>query len=846
MIRSGTKRGLAASAVAALAVVGLPAASHAATVTESSLTVTTGASSVYQYQNDTVTVNVKGSDGNAFADGTGTITVSEKLADTSSTAPAPKLYIDDNAENSAALDLTSGTGSFTVASDSAGTVTVTVKDGNGFSDSKTFTVAPVDTTGGTAAVKSLALSSTSLSEYADDFATDGKDLFSVTADDSASEPVTGATINYTVTDSKGNTLKTGTLTTPTATEGISTYSVPMDDLTGSISAAGTYKVNLWVNNATASATPNADPGEPTGTFTLTLTAAPTNTPATLQADANGQVIDSSAATEVKGSPELPADGKAVTVPVSATVLGKDGKPLANAAVRFDVTVGSGKAAGFQTTTDSNGVATVNVPVTPAQAVDGDTIAATLYLSESPTVGAGDKVGSETDVATFAKRVDSIEYAGTGDKIQAAPGQTVSVPVKVADQFGQADPNQVLTLKIAGDNASNTLLTQTTNASGTATFTYTDTAKTHTSGDQLTVADVTDSSVVSDVNGLQVDYVSGNLVPATVTFTADPTSALTTAPAPEEAGAAGQNDYTVQVQNATKENLANSAVTVSVDKGFLVDASGKHVTSLNLTTDDSGDVSFEAGSTAAGTQNVTVAAGSVVAHPKYAYTYDASEPYSLVPVTASPAAIISGTTQKFVYQVTDEWGNPVTSSNPWYGADVYFAQGASTDPGYLAGGSEEVDSNGDVVAVLSTSSSDSGSGSVVATPDGWDWASTAAPASDGATASFTDPNGAGVPIDYTVAPAPVPPAPPAAITVKVTGKSVGSNDQLTISAGSKAAGAKVTVTVGGKTVKTGKLSSAGKLVVKVKDKNGNKKATKYVVKVAATSATKAGSKTISVK
>ena len=101
-------------------------------------------------------------------------------------------------------------------------------------------------------------------------------------------------------------------------------------------------------------------------------------------------------------------------------------------------------------------------------------------------------------------------------------------------------------------------------------------------------------------------------------------------------------------------------------------------------------------------------------------------------------------------------------------------------------------------------------------------------------------------DPTATAPPVPPTPaPAAIDLKVTGKDKGKTDKVKVNANGKAEGLVAKVFKGNKKIASHKLDGSGNFTFSVKDKNGKDK-TKYTVKVAKTSKTKAAEKSVKIK
>lgn len=837
MNRSGIKRGLAVSAVAALGVVGVPGMAHAADAASLGLTPASGTVVAYQY--DTVTVKALDSSGAAATTPTTvhlTITESDPKGATDTSASP---FDDDGTITgftSAAAsggqwtetgDVTvpaGGTATFKLGSEIAGTVHIAAADG-AITKSTSFSVTPGTDATSPADVKSLSLDSSSLSEYTGDWTADGADPFNFEALNASGNPLGNVTVNYEVTKSGSSTpVASDTIDIPAAAfSDTNPFVVPMDDLTSIITTAGTYTFKLWVNNAADGGTNGADAGEPTGTFTLTLTDAPAATAP--------DGLSTPTATNVGGTWELPADGKDTPTQASVTLVDGSGHPVSGAKVRFDVVItppggGSPIRTSIPATSDPSGVASVNPTLPAALDIAGTTISVHPFLSASSSTGVGTSLTAARTI-TVTKRNYALAFAGAGDHIQASKGGTVSVPVTIADQFGDIPQvTQSLGFSVTGANAtSGQTIIQATN--GQATYTYTDTkASVGTAQDTVHVNDLSTSGVAP--LDLDVDYIAGSTTASKVTFTTDPTSGYASADLvpdktvdPDYSSSA----YTVHVVNADNEPLVNSKVTFSVDKGFVTDGTDAHKgSSITLYTDNSGDATVYLGSTAAGTQHLTVVDGSATASPKYGVTYEAAAPYSLT-WSSAPTTIVPGQSAKYLVEITDEWGNPVE------GESVDPAIADNTQPGTVDffDSNFTSDANGIASVVVKTLETDSGTGTLTVKPGSW-VPSGAAPATDGATAPYTDAKG--ISTTYTVEePVVVTPPPAQPKITAFSGKSVRANDVLTVKV-ANGNGKRVNIVRGGKVIAHGAVKG-GKVVFRVKDNNGNK-VTRYVAKVAKSS------------
>ena len=797
-----------------------------------------------------------------------------------------------------------GSFKFGVASSAGGTVTVDTGTSylGGSAESK-LTVQPVQSGG--AAVSSLSVSPDSVTQYDHDVAP----VYTVTALNASGVPVDAAVVKAAV-NGVYNPAIVADRTTALATWGATgtvTFTIPE-------SAAGAHDtITFFVEPPTTPNSNKLDPTDPQRTVSATFATPPTGISLT-----NSHL-------SVPSNPAL-ASPTAQTLPVTVTVLDNTAAkaPVSGVRVAVEATSsvpGAPSIPRVTGVTGGDGTATLNVAVPAGEAADGTHLALKGYISGSTVLTSGDAFANTLDVS-FEQRRYFVSYngvptqpvAGMVASVQAVAGGQVSIPLHVQDQFGEPGDNVTLGYTIAsnptnahdrGNEKAATAIT--TDANGNATITYTDQAKnaaTKNDSDKV-VIDPVYSFGKLDANGgitLNVSYLSSltadgtksawgtwsdygrgsesdvdpNAAPAggkasyTTVVSADPAVVQTRS---------AHVGYSVLLRSPDNVNLIGQKVTFSAPGAILVDPNHLDVNgnptygfgTLDVLTNQVGDAGVLVTSATAGDVKVTASAGSFT-HTFNPISFDPDKGYNVTAVTA-PSSVEPGTSVKFTYAVTDQFGNPVYGSGPddvnpnWtygVGSDGVLGSaddpapvpnlafvatlGVSTGPGTVESVSG-VGTNSQFAVILKTAANDLGDGSLVVTPtSGWqasDYAPAGAPSSlSSLLVSHTSPvNGLATP--FTVEDT-TPAGGRAAITVKVKGKQAnkGKTDVLTITVGKAAAGAKVTV-LGGKKKVVAHVGAHGKLTLRIADKAPRKKNT-YTVKVARTDATKAGKKKFTIK
>lgn len=570
---------------------------------------------------------------------------------------------------------------------------------------------PTWTAGGPNGVTHLAVSPSSTTDYVN-----STEHFVVTATDAGSNPVQGVTVNE-------ETANGDPATSPDLSTTAGGYPVACGttDQNGKVTCdvtsggtAGTDHLTFWVNKTTppsgcTSLSNGPDAGscnEATTTATATFNALPAvgSAPGDFTLTCPDQTTATGGA---QTTCTVPTSQNSVTW--TATVKNSSGDPIQGVVVDFTasgapVTAGTATPASGQATTNASGVATfaVNHP----NAANNDQVSVTATIGDPAHSGftAGPSTATwKSATATALTLEPSVQSAATGDQI--------TVVATVVDQFGNGiNTVDHLSYSVVGRNPK--VPTTITTSNGSATITYKDSGIVGTL-DTITVSDTDNPGLGSKTATVQ--YVTGSASPSSVTVdTSGPTPGPCGSSADQpKTGATFETVYPVcaVVKNSTGEVLAGKSVTFTVSNGRIT--SGHSApgsipssagTSVSVTTDANGVATAYVTSDTTGAQTVTATSGSATNSSTITYTAPAASTAMKVAVTPTPATVNPGSSQKFTFTVTDQYGNGVP------GVVVAITQNG---PGILTagGGNQTTDANGQVSALLTTQSTDTGTGSV---------------------------------------------------------------------------------------------------------------------------------------
>lgn len=510
----------------------------------------------------------------------------------------------------------------------------------------------------------------------------------------------------------------------------------------------------------------------------------------------------------------------------------------NANVTFTVT-GNGLTFGGEATTtvtttlDANGVGSVTITPDAGTVQEGDGFAV-------------DGSGIVDLDFVFQRSAVSADSVDAPSLVYTQVDTPTSVTVTVTDQFGIPVQGAQVSAASAGTGVNDTEPRQTTNASGQTTFTfpagdtqvgdqdtitytvYQDAATPDVDG--ITASETTTVKYTADGKGPDYQITLDTLNTEGSTYTPDDVSVipLTDAVGDDDGG----SDETAALTIANGE--AGAPVTVSVDNGALIlDGTTSLADAKSSVTGVVGDT-FQIVGTTSGIVTVTTTSGSrtETAQLTVAAQDDTSTARNVG--VSGPAEVEHGTTQiPFVAVVTDAFGNPVP------GVLVTDLNIQVTGPAQFQDSDVATDANGQITLNVRVDADAEGPVTIKVTgiPAATNQFGAAA---DRLQASSGTDNAKGLTASSNVGTATTTVKAAPVVTPRVNPELVvsgrgGAIDRVKGNAINKAAGAKATLWKNGKKVKSGVLNDNGNITFRIKDRNGAQK-TKYVVKIGATSLT----------
>jgi hypothetical protein len=214
----------------------------------------------------------------------------------------------------------------------------------------------------------------------------------------------------------------------------------------------------------------------------------------------------------------------------------------------------------------------------------------------------------------------------------------------------------------------------------------------------------------------VQYINGPATASTVAVdtsgsgTSDSTCALAAHTPATNVALGATTVVCALVKNSAGEALAGRSVKFSVSSGQVAKHGGltaSSPTSVTVVTDALGVAFADVTSTKSGAQTVTAAVDGISGSNTVGYAAPTADKARNVAVAPSPVTVTAGQPQKFTATVTDAFGNPVG------GVTVLFTQSGPGNIGGSSSASPQTGSDGTASVTLTTASTDSGSGSVVA-------------------------------------------------------------------------------------------------------------------------------------
>lgn len=668
---------------------------------------------------------------------------------------------------------TSGEFEYSVGSNFAGSVSAKSGDASvGGTATTTLTVTKVNS--GVNNVASIDVDPATVNSYT----TDDDTTFTVTPLDSTGTPVNGVVVK--VWDGTTSTVVGTSTITSGAGDGSLEYTIAQADH----STAGTKNLVFYVDPATSPTQDRPDGSDPQKAASATYVA-PVNLAAdTISIDAGDATIpaDGTAITvPVKVTITDADDAAVVGVRVAVDAVASGPTPdYTNRQVGVTGADGSVTLTfSFPKEASANGQ-TLVFTAYETGATEYNT-STDVQLGNTTTGGTLDADSDNPTTITFASRAVDVYFGGSNAatvQAQATAGGTVSLPIVVKDQFGKPVAGATLGYQIlhaTGNRGNDTTADKpiTTDADGKATITYTDAklnSVTSTDKDRVLIKDSFGSFGGGTLQEIDVQFLTALTADATLSLYKDNVTAAEvmatnfgatseTAGSPNATtGVPGQGTtvgfagleafgtapaqlqtYGVKAVAADGSTpLANHDVTFTATgspTALLFDASTladdapvNGVGTLTVKTNSAGYAYVFV--TTLTSADVTVKATSdAFSHTFKPVRFEPDAAWN-VSLTSKPASVQPGSQVRYVYTVTDEFGNKVygfgkdgLDKNPNFSIgsgsttlvnDFDSSVATATSPGTVTQPTA-VDSNSQFAVVLTTFDSDNGPGSFKVTP-----------------------------------------------------------------------------------------------------------------------------------
>ncbi|HEX3707524.1 MAG TPA: Ig-like domain-containing protein [Mycobacteriales bacterium] len=613
---------------------------------------------------------------------TGLCTTTTPLLSSTFTAPTETAVVSRTTGDS-------GTDEFGIVTTQPGTGTAVATPSDpivptGISDTDNVTWAP----GGANAVASLTATPTSTTGYTGTTAS-----YTLKAVDSGNNPVEGVIVSAEETSGPAVTTTCGSVTDQ---NGNVTCSIVNSGSSGAVAET------FWVNNSCGSPpSGNLETCEPQTSVTSQFNAVPAFSTHSLTC-----VQQLNNAQQGQGVSNCTVPTTQHSIDFHETLKDSSGNPVPGAIVDFSAVGtlgGTGATRTGTATTDANGVATFTVS-NPSPANSGDNILVSSKIGSTTldTTTSGTWASPAASSLSVTPAVQSVTKGGA-----------VAVTVKIVDQFGGGvATSHSLNYTVSGRNNGRVGIV-TTDATGTATISYTDAGT--NSGSTTDTIGVSDTA--SALSGsATISYINGSTTASTVTVdtsgsgTSDALCNASGHTAATNVAFTHQTEVCAVVKNSfsTPEALAGKTVTFTVSSGQVAAhgaLASTSTTSYTATTDVNGVAFADVTSTKTGAQTVTATTDSVNGSGTVTYAIPTAASARNITVAPTPAKVTAGTQQKFTFTVTDQYGNGVPL------VSVLVTQSGT---GILTGNNTTVPTapDGTASVLLSTQAADvGGSGSV---------------------------------------------------------------------------------------------------------------------------------------
>jgi hypothetical protein len=480
---------------------------------------------------------------------------------------------------------------------------------------------------------------------------------------------------------------------------------------------GTDAIVVWIQQASGG-TPGPDASEPKDTLSVTYVAGAAGTAIDLvctgtAAGGTAAVTTPAPGTDAGAEENCVSPTSRATETFTAYVTVPDGPdagtapdPAANVPVNFTLNSGGPGTAdatlsATTVTTDAAGKAVVTVTNPNPAVTDNYSVTASTATNNSTV--------TDTAFETYqARTTTTVAVTPASATNQVDTQHTVTGTVK--DQFGDPIANQAITFNVSGRNT-RTSVGLTTGASGTATFSYTDTGSSTTGGtDSITATSGTVTSPAASKFWITEAPVPGQVI--LDVDSAGGTGGPCETAAPEKslnAALASNNAVCATVRTTSGTNvLAGQSVTFTIT-GVGTFANGTKT--FTTTANSSGQATATATSTASGTQTIKVTAGTVSDTGTITYatpTPDQARNIDLKPDTST----LTNGSHELTALVTDRYGNPVP------GLQIDFTENG---PGQFSNGTSSISgttgSTGTVSVTFTSPAGSTGTDTVTAAISG---------------------------------------------------------------------------------------------------------------------------------
>ena len=307
-----------------------------------------------------------------------------------------------------------------------------------------------------------------------------------------------------------------------------------------------------------------------------------------------------------------------------------------------------------------------------------TASGALYELSAAATDSDAAAGSQTLVVTTAAR--NLVAAGitvTPSSVRSAPAGKVTLVAVVKDQFGVAYANGRVTLSLAGRNGTQSSQSGTTDATGSVTFTVTDTAATTSTllADTVTITAFDEDSNASPASAPTITWTASTASTITLTSTGDTDVIAGTTKTDIDASATGATGTSATavalLKDASGNVLAGLPVTFTVTG---LTGAEVHTTKVTVYTGSDGKATSNISSYAAGMATVTATAGTLTASDNIYFSQQTATEARTIAISAVDGLVKA--------TVKDRYGNPIkgVTVDATRTGTGYFGSGASTAQG----------------------------------------------------------------------------------------------------------------------------------------------------------------------